>query len=84
MWILGLLSVALAQDATTPPQEQAPPQSPPNAESSERITLDTISLTGTRPVPEVQIIIQRPDIPIHSTEQILQEIDERLEKEDRR
>ena len=80
MLLMSLLAAALAQQ-TSPPPEQTQ-IAPVSEETPEKTTLETISLTGTRPVPEVQIIIQRPEIPIHSTAQILEDIDQRLAQEE--
>lgn len=69
---------AAAQDAA----EEAAVEE--DADERAPIVIETISVTGRVPTPEVQIMISRPRIPVMSTEEMMETIDERLAEEEAR
>lgn len=80
--MLLLLCVATSFADEPPAQEQPQPQ---HTESAPQwIVLEPIAVSGNRPEPEIQLVLGRPNIPVPSTEQLLEEIDQRLAREEER
>lgn len=87
MLLLLCAATTLANQPQTVPAQtsnvEAPAPAPaPAAQAPGRMVLETIVVSGNRPEPGVQIILSRPSIPVPSTEQLLQEIDQRLALEE--
>lgn len=75
MFQLFFSMVALAQEPT-------PAESAEAEEEKEPVVIETISVTGRIPTPEIQVVISRPKIPVLTTEELLEAVDDRLAEEE--
>lgn len=85
MLLLLCAATTLANQPQTVPAQTSNVEAPapaPAAQAPGRMVLETIVVSGNRPEPGVQIILSRPSIPVRSTEQLLQGIDQRLALEE--
>jgi len=75
------LFISMAALAQEPEPTPSPAADGAEAEP-ERITFELIEVEGRVPQPEIQLVLSRPQIPVDSTERLMERIDERLAAEE--